>query len=47
MDTILTYVNFNESYTMKVQNKIQNMPRHNMQIGILVMITYKYNPTYI
>jgi hypothetical protein len=28
-DSILTCVDFNENYTMKVQNKIQNMHWHN------------------
>jgi hypothetical protein len=45
-NAILTCVDFNENYTMKVQNEIQNMHWHNTQANILVVITYKYNPSY-
>jgi len=31
---------------MKVQNEIQNMHWHNTQVSILVVITYKYDPSY-
>jgi hypothetical protein len=43
---ILTCVDFNENYIMKIQNEIQNMHWLNTHVSILVVITYKYNPSY-
>ncbi len=38
--TILSCVDFSKNYTMKIQNKIQNMHCHNFQVTILVFISY-------
>jgi hypothetical protein len=42
--TLISYVDFFENYTLKVQNEIQSMHWHNDQITILVHITYRLNP---
>ena len=44
--TVLTCMDFSESYLMKLQNKIQTMHWHCTQVTILVMITYHKNLAY-
>ena len=39
-DMVLSYVDFNENYTMKVHNKIQTMYYYSTQVTILVMVIY-------
>jgi hypothetical protein len=43
---VISYIDFSENYTMKVQNEIQNMHWHNFQVTILVHITYRCNLEY-
>jgi hypothetical protein len=45
-DTLISYVDFSENYTLKVQNEIQSMHWHNDQITILVHIKYRPNPAW-
>jgi hypothetical protein len=46
VNSVLSCVDFNENYTMKVQDEIQTMYYHTTQITILVMVTYRRNPSY-
>jgi hypothetical protein len=41
---VVSYIDFFEKYTMRIQNEIQNMHWHNFQVNILVHITYHRNP---
>jgi hypothetical protein len=40
---VLSCVDFFENYTMKIQNEVQSMHRHNFQVSILVHINYWHN----
>ncbi len=42
-NTILSCVDFFKSYTMNIQNEVQNMHWHNFQVSILVHISYRQN----
>ena len=41
--TMLTFVDFNENHSFKLEMEIQCMQWHNKQVTILVMITYRVN----
>lgn len=46
-DTIMSCIDFSQNYAMKVQNEIQSMHWHSVQITILVHITYHHNPDFV
>ena len=46
-DTIMSCIDFSQNYAMKVQNEMQSMHWHSVQITILVHITYRHNPDFV
>jgi hypothetical protein len=40
---VLSCVDFFENYTMKIQNEVQSMNRHNFQVNTPVHISYRHN----
>jgi len=45
-DMVISCIDFSKNYAFKIQNEMQNMHWYNMQITILVHITYKMNGEY-
>jgi hypothetical protein len=43
---VISCIDFLENYTFKMQNEMQDMHWYNMQITILVHITYRVNVEY-
>ena len=44
LGTILSVVDFAESYSLQLQNEIQSQYYHSEQVNIMVHITYRHGP---
>lgn len=42
---ILSQIDFSKNYSFEMQNKIQSMHWHSFQVTILVLITFRVDPT--